>query len=174
MSPEYKKTVERVFQLFRTCPDPNRKESVEGWSVKEILGHLVDSVSNNHQRLSRYIPKGNLSFPGYDQELCVQRARYQAFDLDQLLALWYKLQQTAAAHDRRHPRCGSGFHHRHRRQASGRDSAVDPGLFRSHGKPRTSGAENYCRLKTALGLRSGFSHICRQKHDARKAPVKAQ
>jgi len=57
MNPEYEKTVERVCQLFRTCPDPNRKESAEGWSVKEILGHLVDSVSNNHQRLSRYIPK---------------------------------------------------------------------------------------------------------------------
>jgi len=89
MSPEYEKTVERVFQLFRTCPDPNRKESVEGWSVKEILGHLVDSVSNNYQRLVRHIPNGNLNFPPYDQEQNVKRANYQAFDFDQLLALWY-------------------------------------------------------------------------------------
>jgi hypothetical protein len=61
MNPEYEKTVERVYQMFRTCPGPNRKESAEGWSVKEILGHLVDSVSNNHQRIARYIPKGNFN-----------------------------------------------------------------------------------------------------------------
>jgi len=89
MNPDYLKTVERVYQLFRTCPDPNRKESAGGWSVKEILGHLVDSVSNNYQRLVRYIPKGNLNFPAYDQEQNVKRANYQAFDFDQLLALWY-------------------------------------------------------------------------------------
>jgi hypothetical protein len=89
MNPEYEKTVERVYQMFRTCPDPNRKESVEGWSVKEILGHLVDSVSNNYQRLVRYIPNGNLDFPPYDQEQNVKRANYRAFDFDQLLALWY-------------------------------------------------------------------------------------
>lgn len=88
MNPEYEKTVERVYQMFRTCPDPNRKESAEGWSVKEILGHLVDSVSNNYQRLVRYIPQGNLNFPPYDQEQNVKRANYQAFDFDQLLALW--------------------------------------------------------------------------------------
>jgi hypothetical protein len=89
MSQEYAKTVERVYQMFRTCPDPNRKESAAGWSVKEILGHLVDSVSNNYQRLVRYIPNGNLNFPPYDQEQNVKRANYQAFDFDQLLALWY-------------------------------------------------------------------------------------
>ena len=89
MNPEYKKTIERVYQLFRTCPDPSAKEKGEGWSVKEILGHLVDSVSNNYQRIVRYIPKGNLNFPPYDQEQNVKRANYQAFDFDQLLALWY-------------------------------------------------------------------------------------
>ena len=93
MNPEYEKTVERVYQMFRTCPDPDRKESAEGWSVKEILGHLVDSVSNNHQRIVRYIPKGNLNYPAYDQEQCVQRAAYQTFDLERLLALWYNYNQ---------------------------------------------------------------------------------
>ena len=56
---------------------------------KKSLGHLVDSVSNNHQRIARYIPKGNLNYPAYDQEQCVKRADYRAFDFDQLLALWY-------------------------------------------------------------------------------------
>jgi hypothetical protein len=89
MNPDYRKTVERVYQLFRACPDPAAREKGEGWSVKEVLGHLVDSVSNNYQRMVRYIPKGNLNFPPYDQEQNVKRANYQAFDYDDLLALWY-------------------------------------------------------------------------------------
>jgi hypothetical protein len=89
MNSDYQKTVERVYQLFRSCPDPAAREKGEGWSVKEILGHLVDSASNNHQRIARYIPKGNLSYPAYDQEQCVKRADYRAFAFDRLLALWY-------------------------------------------------------------------------------------
>jgi hypothetical protein len=93
MNPDYQKTIERVYQLFRTCPDPAAGEKGGGWSVKEILGHLVDSASNNHQRLVRYLPKGNLNYPAYDQEQCVQRADYQAFDFERLLALWYNYNQ---------------------------------------------------------------------------------
>jgi hypothetical protein len=89
MNPDHKITIERVYQLFRACPDPAAREKGDGWSVKEILGHLVDSVSNNHQRIARYIPKGNLNYPAYDQEQCVKRADYRAFDFDQLLTLWY-------------------------------------------------------------------------------------
>jgi hypothetical protein len=89
MKQDHIDTLERAYQLFRTCPDPSAREKSGGWSVKEILGHLVDSASNNHQRLARYVPKGNLDYPPYDQEQCVQRARYQAFDFAQLLALWY-------------------------------------------------------------------------------------
>jgi hypothetical protein len=93
MNPDYQKTVERVYQLFRACPDPAAREKGEGWSMKEILGHLVDSASNNHQRIARYIPKGNLNYPAYDQEQCVQRAGYQAFDFNRLLALWCNYNQ---------------------------------------------------------------------------------
>jgi hypothetical protein len=93
MNSDYKRTIERVYQLFRACPDPAAREKGEGWSVKEILGHLVDSVSNNHQRIARYIPKGNLAYPSYDQEQCVKRADYQALDFGRLLALWYNYNQ---------------------------------------------------------------------------------
>ena len=83
------KVFERVYQLFKNCPDPHLKRSGESWSVKEILGHLVDSVSNNYQRIQRYIPGGELEFPGYDQEECVRRADYSSFDFNRLMALWY-------------------------------------------------------------------------------------
>ncbi len=81
--------MEKAYQLFRTCRDPNLREKEEGWSIKEILGHLFDSASNNHQRLLRYVKGGELKFPGYDQEEFVRRANYRDFEYLDLLPLWY-------------------------------------------------------------------------------------
>jgi hypothetical protein len=83
----HSETLERIYQLFLSCPNPDLREP-NGWTVKEILGHLVDSASNNHQRLARYTPGENFIFPGYEQEECVRRAHYATFDFDSLLALW--------------------------------------------------------------------------------------
>ena len=82
--------IERIYQLFATCPAPNKREHADGWTVKQILGHLIDSASNNHQRLLRYQPGGNFAFPGYDQNACVSRAHYDSMDFQGLLALWYQ------------------------------------------------------------------------------------
>jgi hypothetical protein len=89
MKTEFVRTFERVSLLFRNCPDPHLVGSAGGWSVIEILGHLVDSASNNYQRIQRYIPGGELEFPGYDQEGCVRRSNYGSFDYRRLLDLWY-------------------------------------------------------------------------------------
>ena len=89
MQREFTDIFERVHQLFVTCPDPGSRRAGAGWSVKEILGHLVDSAGNNYQRLQRYVPGGELTFPGYDQEKCVLRAAYNSFDYTALTALWY-------------------------------------------------------------------------------------
>ncbi len=93
MKENYSKTIERVYQLFSACPDPNKQEGEDGWSSKEILGHLLDSLSNNHQRLLRYQAKENLDFPGYDQARFVQRANYKDFEFKVLLSLWYNYNQ---------------------------------------------------------------------------------
>jgi hypothetical protein len=90
MDERHKKTLERVYQLFLTCSDPNKKEGDESWTIKEILGHLLDSLSNNHQRLSRYIARDNLDFPAYDQEVFVERAHYDTFNFKTLLSIWYQ------------------------------------------------------------------------------------
>jgi hypothetical protein len=37
------------------------------WSRKEIVGHLIDSASNNHQRFVRAQEGASLSFPPYEQ-----------------------------------------------------------------------------------------------------------
>ena len=38
-----------------------------GWSRKELIAHLIDSASNNHQRFVRAAQQVSLEFPGYDQ-----------------------------------------------------------------------------------------------------------
>jgi hypothetical protein len=48
--------------------DASVKPSPTRWSKKEILGHLIDSASNNHQRFVRALLHGELRFPVYEQE----------------------------------------------------------------------------------------------------------
>ena len=90
---QHQQTIDRIYRLLAACPNPDKREDPAGWSVKEIVGHLLDSLSNNHQRLSRYNPNGHLAFPGYEQTLFVQRAHYATFDFKTLLALWFNYNQ---------------------------------------------------------------------------------
>jgi hypothetical protein len=59
-----------------------------GWSRKEVIGHLIDSASNNHQRFVRAALQGSLEFPGYDQEGCVRVEAPQEMAWQGLVALW--------------------------------------------------------------------------------------
>jgi len=60
------------------------------WSVKEIIGHLVDSASNNHQRFVRLQVADGLVLPDYskDNETWVAIQGYQDAAWDDLLDLW--------------------------------------------------------------------------------------
>lgn len=60
------------------------------WSVKEVIGHLVDSASNNHQRFVRLQVSDGLNFPDYsrDNETWVSIQDYQNASWTDLLALW--------------------------------------------------------------------------------------
>jgi hypothetical protein len=60
------------------------------WSVKEIIGHLVDSASNNHQRFVRLQVADRLILPDYsqDNDAWVSIQSYQEAPWDDLLAVW--------------------------------------------------------------------------------------
>lgn len=74
----------------------------QGRSIKMLLGHLIDSASNNHQRMVRlqYAPRvgysipdgerGLLVFPDYTQDnnLWLQLQNYQNEDWNTLVQLW--------------------------------------------------------------------------------------
>ena len=58
------------------------------WSKKEILGHLIDSASNNHQRFVRAQFTDDLIYPGYDQDEWVRVQDYQNINWNLLVGLW--------------------------------------------------------------------------------------
>jgi hypothetical protein len=59
-----------------------------GWSRKQVIGHLIDSASNNHQRFVRAALQGSLEFPGYEQDGCVRIQAVQSAPWPLLVALW--------------------------------------------------------------------------------------
>jgi len=67
------------------------------WSKKEIIGHLIDSAANNHQRFVRAQQQEKLVFPPYDQESWVRLNDYQGRSWQHLLDLW-KLYNAQLVH----------------------------------------------------------------------------
>lgn len=61
------------------------------WTRKEILGHLIDSASNNHGRFIRAQFSDDLVFPGYAQEDWVKVEHYNEEAWRQLVQLWKRL-----------------------------------------------------------------------------------
>ncbi len=64
------------------------KLTPEKWSLKEIVGHLVDSASNNHHRFIRLQEVEQLTFPGYNQQQWNSLQHYNDFGWYDLLQLW--------------------------------------------------------------------------------------
>jgi hypothetical protein len=58
------------------------------WSPREVIGHLIDSASNNHQRFVRAASQDDLVFPGYDQDRWVDLQDYQNTPWRDLVSLW--------------------------------------------------------------------------------------
>ena len=62
-----------------------------GWSKKQILGHLIDSAGNNHQRFVRGQLTPHLEFPNYAQEEWVAAQSYNTESWPDLVNLWLLL-----------------------------------------------------------------------------------
>lgn len=63
-------------------PAPNK------WSKKEIMGHLVDSASNNHQRFVRLQIDDHVQLPKYKQDEWVAVQHWQEKEWNEIIALW--------------------------------------------------------------------------------------
>lgn len=65
-----------------TRPAPDR------WTIKEVIGHLIDSAANNHQRFVRAQFVEQLVFPKYEQNEWVGAQKYNDSDWLTLVSLW--------------------------------------------------------------------------------------
>ncbi len=99
-------TVERLRRLIDQVPSQLRaiaetasevRPGPGKWSKKEVLGHLIDSASNNHQRFVRAQLTQPLSFPGYTQTRWVEVQAYQEASWEMLIQFWISF-NTHLAH----------------------------------------------------------------------------
>jgi len=61
------------------------------WSRKEVLGHLIDSAVNNHQRFVRAQFTNPFVWPGYEQDAWVSVHRYRDRPWRELVDVWASL-----------------------------------------------------------------------------------
>src|SRR5262245_15415081 len=109
LAKELTRVVDDGAQLLRAVSDDaaGRKPKPDVWSVKEILGHLIDSVANNHQRFVRAQLATELSFPGYEQNAWVSSQDYQGRPWSQLVDLWVHYNHHLAHVIRRTPKAAA-------------------------------------------------------------------
>lgn len=69
LASELAETVNRAADQLRALPEAQADRAIDGqWSAKQLLGHLIDSAANNHQRFVRAQFTNDLVFQGYAQE----------------------------------------------------------------------------------------------------------
>jgi hypothetical protein len=87
---DFSQTIDTSFdRLSQISSEQSSTPRAEGkWSPRQIIGHLIDSASNNHQRFVRAQFTDDLVFAGYEQEGWVRVQDYQGEDWPQLLELW--------------------------------------------------------------------------------------
>jgi hypothetical protein len=65
-----------------------QKNAPDEWSPIEVVGHLIDSAANNHQRFVRAQFTDDLAFPGYEQEQWVSSQKYRDESWSEVIQLW--------------------------------------------------------------------------------------
>src|SRR5688572_12617744 len=92
-----KETINRLDHLLKTIPDLlhkipenefRQKPKPEKWSKQEILGHLIDSAANNHQRFIR-IQYENDPAIVYDQDKWNAHHHYNELSKDFVIEFWW-------------------------------------------------------------------------------------
>jgi len=86
--------VNNFYQKYQDLNDEitSKRLSTDEWTLKEIIGHLIDSASNNHQRFVRLQIIDELVFPDYaqDNSRWLEIARYNKLNFPDIILLWKK------------------------------------------------------------------------------------
>ena len=79
-------------ELLKISPEiARKKKNPEAWSKQEILGHLIDSAANNHQRFVRGAQNAAGDFPTYNQNRWVEIQRYNEMNWVDLVELFSQI-----------------------------------------------------------------------------------
>lgn len=91
--------VERAAAVFRGSQesDVTQDRGAGKWIRKEILGHLIDSALNNHQRFVRAQFTSPFVGPGYDQVAWVRLHAYRGRPWGDMVDLWVALNRHLTA-----------------------------------------------------------------------------
>jgi hypothetical protein len=86
----FERTIESASQRLSAISEgESAQPRADGkWSAKEIIGHLIDSAANNHQRFVRAQFTDELIFQGYEQEAWVRVQGYNEEPWERLVGLW--------------------------------------------------------------------------------------
>jgi hypothetical protein len=96
---DFRETIDSASsRLLEISEDISERPRAEGkWSPKQVIGHLIDSATNNHQRFVRAQFTDELVFPGYAQEDWLRVQNYHQESWRDLVQLW-KLYNQHIAH----------------------------------------------------------------------------
>lgn len=84
-------------QLTHLSAEAAANPSAPGkWSAQQTVGHLIDSCTNNLQRLIRLQLTPELAFPGYQQDDCVRLQRFDIEPWPEVLTLFLALNRHFA------------------------------------------------------------------------------
>ena len=87
---DFRRTIDSASERLRAIEETQaaKPRAEDHWSSKQIIGHLIDSATNNHARFVLGQLKDDLVFPGYDQDGWVRTNHYQNASWPQLVELW--------------------------------------------------------------------------------------
>ncbi len=90
LAAELRRTVETGFERLCTLPEPLTSQPLGPgkWSPKQVVGHLIDSAANNHQRFVRLQIEPELRMDGYIQDEWVNVQCYAVMPWMQALETW--------------------------------------------------------------------------------------
>ena len=85
-----RETIASATARLRAIPEERsrQKSSPDEWAPIEVVGHLIDSAANNHQRFVRAQFTDDLVFPGYEQDRWVSSQNYRDESWSEVVQLW--------------------------------------------------------------------------------------
>jgi DinB superfamily len=86
-----RETVEAAVPKLRAMSESRAEQprAPGKWSPKQVIGHLIDSAANNHQRFVRAQEGDSYTGPGYAQDHWVGVQGYQDASWADLITLWH-------------------------------------------------------------------------------------